>query len=383
MAGGSWCIRTSRCASDDGRRHAAKLRRAAPAPALVGRPLRGRWRARCFPSACSRAGDARRLSWTSPTVTDLLGRLEAFDEVAVYGIGYKFGTVVGPARGVTLPDGLARPAGTSGVDAHNAASRPQPNPRPAAVRPRGRPVLGSWQRAAASSSARRLRRRGAAMRKFVAKHAAATTGTLSCFDRVLFKGHLPLGYPHAMEEFLQRQGVLFKQLKSFVLQQAERLRTHSHVVAERAVRPWQYFESPVRKDQRPGRSPSATGSQRGSSVSSRRSSPAAAFGSPTGAAAQRSVPRGASVSSSTSTSSTRTSASSMSGCRPRSRSPSRSTSTPMSGSPASSTNAGCATRNWRTPSSGSRIPGASSSWVICCVTGGWSASAGSRTASTS
>ena len=35
------------------------------------------------------------------------------------------------------------------------------------------------------------------MRKFVAKHAAATTGTLSRFDRLLFKGHLSLGYPHA------------------------------------------------------------------------------------------------------------------------------------------------------------------------------------------
>ena len=84
------------------------------------------------------------------------------------------------------------------------------------------------------------------MRKFLAKHAAATTGTLSCFDRLLFKGHLPLGYPHGMEDFLNHQGVLFKQLKPFVLRQAERLRTHSHAMAERAGRPWQYFESPVR-----------------------------------------------------------------------------------------------------------------------------------------
>jgi hypothetical protein len=30
--------------------------------------------------------------------------------------------------------------------------------------------------------------------KFLAKHAAVTTGTLSCFDRLLFKGHLALGY---------------------------------------------------------------------------------------------------------------------------------------------------------------------------------------------
>jgi hypothetical protein len=88
------------------------------------------------------------------------------------------------------------------------------------------------------------------MRKFVAKHAAATTGTLSCFDRLLFKGHLPLGYPHGMEDFLNHQGVLFKQLKPFVLRQAERLRMHSHALAEQAGRPWQYFESPVRKDQR-------------------------------------------------------------------------------------------------------------------------------------
>jgi hypothetical protein len=43
------------------------------------------------------------------------------------------------------------------------------------------------------------------MRTFVAKHAATTTGTLSCFDRLLFKGHLPLGYPHAMEQFLTQR----------------------------------------------------------------------------------------------------------------------------------------------------------------------------------
>jgi hypothetical protein len=46
------------------------------------------------------------------------------------------------------------------------------------------------------------------MRRFLAKHAA-TTRTLSCFDRLLFKGHLPLGYPHAMEEFLSHRGILF------------------------------------------------------------------------------------------------------------------------------------------------------------------------------
>jgi hypothetical protein len=87
-----------------------------------------------------------------------------------------------------------------------------------------------------------------AMRKFLAKHAAATTGTLSCFDRLLFKGQLSLGYPHGMEDCLNHQGVLSKPLKPFVLRQAERLRMHFHAPAEKAGRPWQYFESPVRKD---------------------------------------------------------------------------------------------------------------------------------------
>ena len=94
------------------------------------------------------------------------------------------------------------------------------------------------------------------MRKFLAKHAAATTGTLSCFDRLLFKGHLPLGYPHAMEVFLTLRGVLFKDLKAFVLKQADRLKAHAQAMAEGAGRPYEYFESPVCKDQR-ARAPAA------------------------------------------------------------------------------------------------------------------------------
>ena len=53
-----------------------------------------------------------------------------------------------------------------------------------------------------------------------------------------------------MEEFLSHRGILFKDLKGFVLQQAERLKVHAHAVAEKAGRPYEYFEWPVRKDQR-------------------------------------------------------------------------------------------------------------------------------------
>ena len=88
------------------------------------------------------------------------------------------------------------------------------------------------------------------MRKFVAKHATQVTGTLSCFDRLLFKGHLPLGYPHAMEQFLTQRRVLMKDLKAFVLQQAARLKTQAAAAAEHAGRPYEYLASLVRKDQR-------------------------------------------------------------------------------------------------------------------------------------
>jgi hypothetical protein len=53
-----------------------------------------------------------------------------------------------------------------------------------------------------------------------------------------------------MEEFLCHRGILFKDLKAFVLKQAERLKVHARAVAEKGGRPWEYFESPVRKDQR-------------------------------------------------------------------------------------------------------------------------------------
>ena len=76
------------------------------------------------------------------------------------------------------------------------------------------------------------------MQKFVAKHAPQVTGTLSCFDRLLFKGHLPLGYPHAMEQSLTQRHVLMKDLKAFVLQQAACVKGHavSRWRSTRAVR---------------------------------------------------------------------------------------------------------------------------------------------------
>ena len=60
------------------------------------------------------------------------------------------------------------------------------------------------------------------MDHFIAKHQDCITGTISCFDRILFKGHLPLGWADAMERFLALQGLRLKEFGAFVNEQSGR-----------------------------------------------------------------------------------------------------------------------------------------------------------------
>ena len=60
-----------------------------------------------------------------------------------------------------------------------------------------------------------------AVKHFIDKHQARITGTLSCFDRLLFKGHLPLGWPDALERFIACQGLRIKDSKRIVTQASE------------------------------------------------------------------------------------------------------------------------------------------------------------------
>jgi hypothetical protein len=76
-----------------------------------------------------------------------------------------------------------------------------------------------------------------AMEAFLTKHADLIQGSLSCFDRVIFKGYLPLGYPWAMEGWLAQRGVLLKDFGRFVQQQAARLKAHARALAAGAGRP--------------------------------------------------------------------------------------------------------------------------------------------------
>lgn len=88
------------------------------------------------------------------------------------------------------------------------------------------------------------------MDQFTTKHQARITGTISCFDRILFKGHLPLGWPDAMERFISRQGLRLKDFGGFVNRSSERIKQHAKDMAERAGRPYLYLDGPVRKEDR-------------------------------------------------------------------------------------------------------------------------------------
>ncbi len=88
----------------------------------------------------------------------------------------------------------------------------------------------------------------AAMETFVAKHAAKVRGTLSCFDRVLFRGYLPLMSGWAMADFLRSKQIERLTLKPFLLEQAQRMKKHAAVLASQAGRPYQYLSEPTRKE---------------------------------------------------------------------------------------------------------------------------------------
>ena len=88
----------------------------------------------------------------------------------------------------------------------------------------------------------------AGMDQFIARHADKLQGVLSCFDRVLFRGYLPLFSGWAMASFLETRQVHRRDVKRFVLTQAYRLKDHARQMAAREGRPYQYFGERVKKE---------------------------------------------------------------------------------------------------------------------------------------
>lgn len=88
-----------------------------------------------------------------------------------------------------------------------------------------------------------------AMDRFIMQHREKIAGTLSCFDRVIFKGHLPISYAAGLERFIDGFGLKLKEFKDFAVHVAERLSEHAKATAARAGREYRYLNGVVRKEE--------------------------------------------------------------------------------------------------------------------------------------
>ena len=87
------------------------------------------------------------------------------------------------------------------------------------------------------------------MKYFAANHSRQISGTLQCFDRVIFKGHLKnISYADGLEKFIARRGLKIKDFAAFVKNQADQLVLHAKTIAEKQHRTYRYLESRMRKD---------------------------------------------------------------------------------------------------------------------------------------
>lgn len=86
------------------------------------------------------------------------------------------------------------------------------------------------------------------MTRFESIHGSRLIGTLTTFDRMIFKGHLTGLYPSgAFKAFLCTQGVLLKSYAAYVKKVSEGLKAHAQRLAADAGRPYLYAEHAMTK----------------------------------------------------------------------------------------------------------------------------------------
>jgi hypothetical protein len=86
------------------------------------------------------------------------------------------------------------------------------------------------------------------MKRFLSKHGKAVKGVIGCFDRVVFKGYLPISAPGSMESFMAHKGVLIKDFKKFVQHASARVKGYARAMAERTGRPMRRCRAAERKE---------------------------------------------------------------------------------------------------------------------------------------
>jgi len=70
------------------------------------------------------------------------------------------------------------------------------------------------------------------MKSLVRKHQKKINGTLGCFDRILFRGYLPIQNGWAMAYFLYQNHIMFRNLKDFLTDSANRIDKHAKAMKE-------------------------------------------------------------------------------------------------------------------------------------------------------
>jgi hypothetical protein len=78
------------------------------------------------------------------------------------------------------------------------------------------------------------------MNKFIQNHQDKIKGRIDCFDRIIFKGYLPIGFPSAMIRLLNQNNTLIKDFGKFVDNHTERIVQHAKEYAQKHNR--QYIE---------------------------------------------------------------------------------------------------------------------------------------------
>lgn len=88
------------------------------------------------------------------------------------------------------------------------------------------------------------------MEKFISKHTQKISGTIACFDRLIFKGYLPISWAESMDGFITSQGLLLKDFKQFVTKHSEQVKEHAKGMAEKSRRPFIHLNGRVRKEEK-------------------------------------------------------------------------------------------------------------------------------------
>jgi len=87
-----------------------------------------------------------------------------------------------------------------------------------------------------------------AMKRFIHQYTKMFHGVLSCFDRMVFKGYLPVVRADVMERLLGQNRLRIKDFGSFVQRQSARILQNAQTVAQQAGRPVIYLQGRQRKE---------------------------------------------------------------------------------------------------------------------------------------